>query len=164
MKQKKKTSLLGNAESNNVHMLVEYDVRLKRVNLEVKEPMGSPIKEPNDVLKIAQTLIGDCGQEVFLVFFLDIRNKVIGYQEMFKGGLSSTIVDPKVVFRNALLANASSIIVSHNHPSGNLQFSEDDITLTNNLKKVSKSLGLPLLDHVLVSMDGAVSGAQLGIV
>jgi len=72
--------------------------------------------------------------EQFLVLFLNRANKAIGYSRISIGGISGTVVDPKVIFQVALKGNVSSLILAHNHPSGNLQPSESDLRLTRKLK------------------------------
>lgn len=82
--------------------------------------------------------------------FLNRANEVLGIKLISVGGLSGTVCDPKVVFQTALKANASSIILCHNHPSGNIKASTNDIKLTNKIIKIGELLALPLLDHILM--------------
>ena len=102
--------------------------------------------------------------EQFKVVLLNRANKVLGIYEASTGGISGTVADPKLIFAAALKTNASSIILSHNHPSGNLQPSQQDITLTRNLKEAGKFLELPVLDHLIVTGDGYYSFADEGLV
>jgi DNA repair protein RadC len=92
--------------------------------------------------------------EQFIVILLNRANKVLGIFEASTGGVSGTVADPKVIFVAALKANASSIIVAHNHPSGNLNPSQHDVTLTQRLKEAGKFLDLPVLDHLVISSEG----------
>lgn len=94
-----------------------------------------------------------CCQEHFVVMFLNRANKPIGAIPLFKGGLSSTIVDCKLIFATALKSLASSIIISHNHPSGNLTPSAEDRRITAKIKEGCTLLDLSLLDHVILSPD-----------
>jgi DNA repair protein RadC len=91
----------------------------------------------------------DYNQENFIVFFLDTKNVLIKSVNLFKGGLNECIIDPKTVFRNALLLNANAIIVSHNHPSGDLSPSEEDIEIYDKLKKGGNLIGIKVLDSVI---------------
>jgi len=92
-------------------------------------------------------------QEEFKVLLLNKGNNVLGIYNMSKGGVSGTVVDVKLLLAAALKANASGIIVAHNHPSGNLKPSENDIRLTDKIKKACKLLDLTLLDHIIVTKD-----------
>lgn len=88
--------------------------------------------------------------ESFKVMLLSRANKVLGISSVSEGGISGTVADPKVIFQVALKANASSIIVAHNHPSGNLNPSEADRQLTTKLKEAGKFLDIPVLDHIIL--------------
>jgi DNA repair protein RadC len=94
-----------------------------------------------------------CCQEQFVVMFLNRASKPIGAIPLFKGGLSSTIVDCKLIFATALKSLASSIIISHNHPSGNLTPSTEDNRITQKIKEGCQLLDLSLLDHVILTPD-----------
>ena len=89
--------------------------------------------------------------EEMILVCLNRANRVLGYYLVCKGGVSSTVCDPKVVFSTALKASASSIILMHNHPSGNLKPSAADIHLTEKIKKGAELLDIALLDHLIVS-------------
>jgi len=91
------------------------------------------------------------------VILLNKSNRVLGISEISSGGVSGTIVDPKVVFVTALKANASSILLAHNHPSGNLKPSEQDKRLTEKFIEASKFLDIRFIDHLIVSTEGYYS-------
>lgn len=101
--------------------------------------------------------------EEFLVLCLNRANRVLGWAKISQGGLSGTVADPKVIFQVALKSNACSLILAHNHPSGNLQPSEADIHLTRKLKEAGTLLDLPVLDHLIVSSEGFYSFADEGL-
>ncbi|WP_339869422.1 JAB domain-containing protein [uncultured Algoriphagus sp.] len=100
--------------------------------------------------------------EHFQVMLLNRANRVLGICTISKGGTAGTVVDAKLVFGAALKGAAQSIIISHNHPSGNLLPSEQDKRLTANLVKIGKALDLPVLDHIIVTADGYYSFADEG--
>lgn len=102
-------------------------------------------------------------RESFMVLLLNRGNRVLGISLVSVGGISGTVADPKVIFQHALKANACSVILMHNHPSGNLQPSEADIRLTRKLKEAGLVLDLPVLDHVIVGPDGYYSFADEGL-
>ena len=102
-------------------------------------------------------------QEEFKVLLLNRNNQVLGIYPLSKGGTSSTTVDAKLVFSVALKCNASSIIISHNHPSGNLNPSEADKVITKKLKKAGQYLDIVLLDHLIITKDDFFSFNDNGI-
>jgi DNA repair protein RadC len=101
--------------------------------------------------------------EEFMVLCLNRANKVLGWAKVSQGGLSGTVADPKLIFQIALKSNACSIILAHNHPSGNLTPSEADIHLTRKLREAGLMLDLPVLDHLIVSSEGFYSFADEGL-
>lgn len=105
------------------------------------------------------------GQEVeqFYVIMLTRANKIISFEKISEGGTAATIVDPKIVFKRALLARAHAIILVHNHPSGNLKPSEADLKLTKRLVKVGRELDVEVMDHLIFSDNGFFSFSDEGI-
>lgn len=101
-------------------------------------------------------------QEHFRIMLLDRDNSVLGVSTVATGGITSCIVDTKLVFVTALLAKASGLIIAHNHPSGNKQFSNVDKKITGELMKAGQLLDLPVLDHILVTKEGWLSMADNG--
>lgn len=99
-------------------------------------------------------------QEEFKVLLLNRNNQVLGIYPLSKGGVSGTVVDAKLVYSVALKCNASSVIIAHNHPSGNLKPSEADIRLTKKLKEAGKFLDVVLLDHLILTKYGYYSFAD----
>lgn len=102
-------------------------------------------------------------REAFLVLLLDHKNRCVGVTVVSIGSLSASLVHPREVFKAAILANAAAIIVLHNHPSGDPTPSREDRDITSRLKRCGETLGIPLLDHVIVAMDGYRSLAELGL-
>lgn len=102
--------------------------------------------------------------EEFKIILLNRNNRVLGLVDVSMGGVSGTIVDPKVVFAIALKANSSGLILCHNHPSGNLKPSDADIKLTAKLKEGAKLLEIEIHDHLIISENGYYSMADDGII
>jgi DNA repair protein RadC len=102
--------------------------------------------------------------ESFYVLLLNRANKVLGYRCLSQGGISGTVVDPKAIFQVALLTNASSVIIAHNHPSGNLLPSDADTRLTKKIKDVGNLMELQLLDHLIIAQEGYYSFADQGAI
>ena len=88
--------------------------------------------------------------------------KVLGWFKISQGGVSGTVVDPKIIMQVALNANASGIILSHNHPSGNLQPSDSDVRLTKKIESGCEFMEISLLDHVILTSEGYYSFADEG--
>ena len=101
--------------------------------------------------------------EQFKVLFLNKANRVLGIFEASSGGLTGTVADPRLIFIAALKANATAIIISHNHPSGNLKPSQADEQLTEKIKQAGKFLDINLLDHVIVTSEGYYSFSDEGL-
>ena len=97
------------------------------------------------------------------ILLLNRANHVIGIYQASAGGQSGTVLDPKLIFGVALKSSATGIIVSHNHPSGNLKPSPDDIKITKRLVDGGKILDLPVLDHIIITTDGYLSFADEGL-
>ena len=101
--------------------------------------------------------------ESFVVLFLDVRNKLIECNEMFRGTLSHTSVYPREVVKAALENNAASVILAHNHPSGTVEPSNADKTLTRSLKQALGLVDIRVLDHIIVAGSKTFSFAEHGV-
>ena len=101
-------------------------------------------------------------KESFYALYLNRNNRVLGIHKISEGGLSGTVVDVRCIYQIALKANACSVIVGHNHPSGNLVPSDPDKTITQKIKEAGKFLDIPLLDHLIMVTDGYMSFADEG--
>ena len=103
-------------------------------------------------------------KECFVCFHLDAANQIILREVVTIGLLNSCQVHPREVFRQAILNNSAAIIISHNHPSGQLEASSNDIAVTKQIKEAGKIIGIALLDHVIVTQNGYLSMKDLGII
>lgn len=110
------------------------------------------INSPDDVVKICLDIleIAREPEEIFGLITLDTKNNVTGYFEVSRGTINSSIVHPREVFKRAILQNATSVIFTHNHPSGDSEPSHEDIALTNRLDECGKMLGIKILDHIII--------------
>ncbi len=122
------------------------------------------IRSSRDAARILQPLFADFRHEVFVVLFLNTANEVMHYEMVSQGGLKGTIVDPKIVMRKALEQDAVSIVLCHNHPSGNLSPSTADRALTKKLYAAARLLDIEILDHLIVSSRGFFSFADEGLI
>jgi len=114
---------------------------------------SSQIRCPQDAADILYKYLGNEDREHFVVLLLDTKHKVIGINTVSIGSLDSAIVHPREVFKPAILANVSGIIVAHQHPSGDPTPSPEDISVTKRLVEAGRILGIDVLDHIVVG-DG----------
>jgi len=101
-------------------------------------------------------------RESFFALYLNQANRVLGIKKISESGISSTIVDVRIIMQTALLCNASGIILAHNHPSGNLKPSHEDLSITQKIKEASQSLNIQLLDHCILTSTAYISFADDG--
>jgi len=122
------------------------------------------IGSPEDAYHILRDYLKGADREHFVGMFLDSSNHLIGVSTISVGILNSSLVHPREVFKVAYMMNAASVIVAHNHPSGNVEPSSEDITMTKQLVEAGKILGIPLHDHIIITeCSGYVSFAERGL-
>ncbi len=122
------------------------------------------IRGPRDVFDRFRSLFDGQVRERFVVFWLNSKNRVMGFEVVSEGTLNSSMVHPREVFRGAIVATCASIVVAHNHPSGNTEPSKEDIEVTQQLVDAGKIIGIPLLDHVIHADNTYTSFAERGLV
>jgi DNA repair protein RadC len=115
-----------------------------------------------DCAEACCALLQDQASEVFGILCLSTKRQIIAYHEVSRGALDSTLVHPREVFKAALLANASAIILMHNHPSGDPTPSADDLALTARLVSAGSVLGIDVLDHIVIGDGRWTSLVELG--
>jgi len=131
-----------------------YEIqRIKQVIQEVEGGEQYIVRSPEDGARIAAQFIGDDDREVFFVMCLNTKNRVVAVHRCHVGSLNASIVSPREVFKSAILNNCASIIVSHQHPSQDVQPSHEDIEVTRRLVEAGKILGIEVLDHLIVNAD-----------
>lgn len=121
------------------------------------------IKSSKSAFEIIQPEIGDLNHEEFLVLLLNRNNRVTSRERISSGGVAGTVVDPKIIFKIALDKRASALILAHNHPSGNLSPSKQDISLTKQVSEAGRLLDISVLDHLIVTEHGFYSFADEGM-
>ena len=127
-------------------------------------PFPKPrISAPNDIHGLLQRQLAYQDREIFCIVVLDARNQVLGVNTVSIGSVSASIVHPREVFRPAILMGASSIILSHCHPSGDPSPSKDDIELTRRLLKAGEILGIEVLDHIIIADTQFLSLKEKGL-
>lgn len=105
-----------------------------------------------------------CYKEYFKILFLNQANQVFGYTLISEGGLTTTDVDVRVILQAALLTNSVAIILAHNHPSGNMKPSQQDIEITQQVKKAAKLMRIEVLDHLILTGTGYYSFTDEGLI
>ena len=140
-----------------------YQIKIvpKKVNGVYENNIFEPVTKPGDILPILEP-IRDHIQEHFVCITLSGSGNVINSRVITIGLLNHSLVHPREVFRDAITDSAHSIIVAHNHPSGSLEPSHQDIAITNQLKDAGTLLGITLLDHIIVSKNGYLSMKDRG--
>ena len=121
------------------------------------------IKTSKDIAQYLRTAIKDFSYEVFAVLYLNKANKVNHFEIVSRGGLTGTVADPRIILKIALEQEATSIILCHNHPSGNLKPSKADEALTQKIKSAAAYLDILVMDHLIVSEEGFFSFSDDGI-
>jgi DNA repair protein RadC len=124
----------------------------------------NPITSPYEVIELIRSKIANFSKEQFLVVSLDTRSRLLGIDNISTGTLNASIVHPRETFECAIKKHAASIIVSHNHPSGDTEPSEEDIKITQRLKEAGKVMGIELLDHIIVTKSGYYSFKEKGMI
>lgn len=151
---------IGIAKAINILAALELGKRLKLDQaLEKRE-----ISDPQSVFDLMGPILRDKTIEEFWVLFLNRQGKLLDFKKIFQGGNHGVYVDPKVIFKEALLLNSSAIIMVHNHPSGTLYPSQQDTDLTHKVFRLGKELELHLRDHVIIAGNRYYSFVENGII
>jgi DNA repair protein RadC len=138
---------IGEAKAITIVAALEMGRRRKETATnELKKIISS-----KDAFEILYPVFADLNHEEFWILLLNHANFVIGKHLVSKGGMAGTVADPKIIFKTALEQNAASIIMAHNHPSGNLKASTEDIRITKKMTEAGKMLDLYVLDHLIIA-------------
>ena len=148
----------GIGEAKAINIIAALELGRRRQGSET--PSKLKVVGAAMVYQHLKPFLGDLNHEEFYLIMLNHANEIIHTKQVSKGGMSSTIVDGKIIFNMALTFQASAIIVSHNHPSGNLNPSSQDLKLTKSLTEFGKYIDLPLLDHIIFTDNGYFSFAE----
>ena len=135
----------------------------RRENLDTVEE-NFDVKSPEAVFKLINSSIKDKAKEHFKLILLNSRNKKIGISPISTGTLTTSLVHPREVFKEALSHSAASVILAHNHPSGDPEPSEDDLKITRKLVESGKILGVEVLDHMIIGKDKFYSFREKGLI
>ncbi len=155
---------MENINENRIYQVAEIQLTYKS---DVRPSLRPKISSSKDAYNILLENWDDSKIEFveqFKVMVLNRANKVLGIWDASTGGVTGTVVDPKLIFATAIKANACGFIMAHNHPSGNLQPSQADIDLTKRMKEGGKLLEIQLLDHIIITTEGYFSFTEEGLI
>jgi len=138
---------IGVAKASQIKAAFELTNRLESYTESGDKPL---VKTPEDVAGLVRSRLKGKKKEYFLALLLDTRNQLIRVAEISVGSLDSSVVHPREVFKEAVLASAASAIFVHNHPSGDPEASEDDIKLSKRLAEAGELMGIDVLDHIII--------------
>jgi DNA repair protein RadC len=150
---------IGEAKAITIISALELGRRRKEINTTERPKINGS----KDAYELVKGDLMDLPHEEFWVIMLNRANRLLKKHQISLGGVHGTVADPKIIFKTALESLASGIIVAHNHPSGNLTPSQQDIDLTKKLKEAGKLLEIQLLDHVIIAGKNYFSFADEGL-
>ncbi len=155
-------SFKGIGMAKAINILAALEIGRRRRETEALEK--PEIKNSRDTFEIIQSVLTDLNYEEFWIILLNRANKVLKKINVSEGGLSGTVADPKKIFKLALDHYASSVILCHNHPSGNITPSDADKKLTRKILRGAEYLEISILDHIIVGVENYFSFADEGII
>lgn len=147
---------IGEAKAISIVAALEIGRRRKESEPVKRVKITSSI----DAFQLLQGDLMDLSHEEFWLVFLRRNNEVIKKEMISRGGVSGTVVDAKIIYKRAIEEMASGIVLAHNHPSGNLKPSQEDIMITQKLKKAGAILGITVFDHLIITEDDFFSFAD----
>ena len=151
---------IGEAKATLIYAALELGRRR-----EVCSPIERiTVRNSSDIARYLKALLKDYNYEVFAVLFLNRANRIKHFEIISRGGLTGTVADPRLILKKAVEQDATSIILSHNHPSGNLQPSQADDDITKKIKMAASYFDIRVLDHLIISDDGFYSFADEGMI
>jgi DNA repair protein RadC len=151
----------GIGEAKALSIVAALELGRRRRAAETLQKPG--ISTSKDAYEIVQGLIGDSQYEQFWILMLNRANKLIRSINISEGGMTGTVADPKRIFKMAIDHNACYIILAHNHPSGNIRPSDDDMKLTKKIKQAGELLDIKVLDHIIAVENNYYSFADEGV-
>jgi DNA repair protein RadC len=150
---------IGEAKAITIASALEFGRRRQATSALEK----TVIRMSSDIAEYMRAIIKDFTYEVFGVMYLNKANKINHFEIVSRGGITGTVADPRIILKRALEQDATSIVLCHNHPSGNLKPSRADEELTHKIKEAAKYLDIRVMDHIIVSDEGYFSFADEGI-
>ncbi len=157
-----KTNYHGIGDAKAISIVASLELGRRR-KLQANDEQNK-ITCSKDVCDVFQPILGDLPHEEFWVLMLNRANKVIAKNKISQGGISGTVMDVRLILKSAIDHLASSIILCHNHPSGNLQPSDADTKITKKMSEAGQIMDIPVLDHIIVTDNAYFSYADEGMI
>ncbi|RLJ32353.1 DNA repair protein RadC [Chryseobacterium sp. 7] len=151
----------GIGETKAISIISALEIGRRRAVQEI--PEKTIIGNSHDAYVVLRNQLSDLRTEEFWAIFLNNNNKVIHFSQLTHGGISQSIVDIRVLYKTALDHFSTGIIIAHNHPSGSLKPSREDINITQKIKEAGNTLNIQLLDHIIVTQDSYFSFSDEGL-
>lgn len=151
----------GIGEAKAISIAAALEIGKRKALQEV--PKKVPITGSKDAYSLLKNYLEDLQTEEFWAIFLNQSNKVIHTQRLSSGGINQAVVDIRILFKNAMEFLATGVIIAHNHPSGNLKPSSEDLHITKKIKEAGKILDIQLLDHLIITQNHYYSFADEGV-
>ncbi len=148
----------GIGEAKAISICAALEIGRRRAAQEVPEKVQ--ISCSSDLFKVLHPYLGDLQTEQFWAIFLNQNNRILGKTHLSSGGINQSVVDVRILFKTALEHLATGIVVAHNHPSGNLKPSQEDLKITKQITEGGKLLNIQLLDHLIISQNSYFSFAD----
>jgi DNA repair protein RadC len=150
---------IGEAKAVSIAAALELGKRRKEAEVFVKKKITSS----KDVADFFMPLLGDLNHEEFWVLLLDRGNKILDHFMISQGGISGTIIDVRIILKNALEKLAVSLVLCHNHPSGTMEASDADLKITRKMKQAAEVMDISVLDHIIIGQNRYLSLADEGL-
>ncbi|WP_080779000.1 RadC family protein [Chryseobacterium phocaeense] len=151
----------GIGEVKALSIIAALEIGKRRAVQEV--PNKAIISNSGDAYLILKNQLSDLRTEEFWAIFLNQSNKVIHISQLTQGGISQSVVDVRILFKTALDHFSTGIIIAHNHPSGSLVPSKEDMNITQKINEAGKTLSIQLLDHIIITQDAYLSFSDEGL-
>lgn len=151
----------GVGEAKAISIAAALEIGHRRAAQEVPEKIQ--IRESKDIYKVLQPYLSDLQTEEFWAVFLNQNNRIVGKARLSAGGINQSVVDVRILFKTALEHLSTAIAIAHNHPSGNLKPSQEDLRITKQIADAGKILNIQLLDHLIISQNAYFSFADENI-
>ena len=151
---------IGIAKAAQIVAVIELAKRISSIKNYKKDLVSNPAQAAGLLASEMRFL----KQEVLRVILLDVKNKVIAVPEISRGGLSSSIVHPREVFKEAIRRSSAAVILVHNHPSGDPKPSADDLNITKKLQKAGEIIGIKVVDHIIIAGDKFLSFKEKNLI
>ena len=148
----------GVGEAKAISIATALEIGRRRASQEVPEKIQ--INSSSDLFKVLQPFLGDLQTEEFWVVFMNQSNRILGKSKLSSGGINQSVVDVRILFKAALENFATGIVIAHNHPSGNLKPSQEDLKITKQISEGGKILNIQLLDHLIITQNSYLSFAD----